>query len=248
MNNALLILILFICLVGCSTKIIIADKDEQLYLATRNGEDIKVQELINQGANVDYKKQYIFGDLYPINEAIRNGNLEIIKLLITHGAKIDTESDNRHCLSDAVYKGNKKIIIYLLSKGIYFNRSCTSSLIFSALDSLSFEMLKFVIEDLGVCVNSKEFLYGDTPIYETISEERLTEAHYLIKKGANINIQNKKKETPLHEAVIAGKIKMIELFLKHGAYINIRDDKGLTPLDYAEKMNNMRIVELLKRK
>jgi ankyrin repeat protein len=107
-------------------------------------------------------------------------------------------------------------------------------------------MLKFVVEDLRVCVNSKNHIYEETPIFETISEGRLHEAAYLLKKGANVNIQNKKKETPLHYAVSSGKIKMIELFLKNGADINIKDEKGLTPVDYAEKENNARVVKLLK--
>jgi ankyrin repeat protein len=225
----------------------IEDKGDKLYQAARKGDYHRVQELINQGADVNYKKQFLSHDEFPLNGAIKSGNLDIVKLLITHGAKIDREGDNRGSLNNAIWMSNKKIIQYLLSKGIYVDRSCSSSLIFSALSSASFEMLKFVVDDLGVCVNSKNYIYEETPLFETIYEERLQEAHYLIKKGAKINIQNKKKETPLHYAVSCDKIKMIELFLKNGADITIKDEKGLTPLDYAVKESNIRVVKLLKR-
>ncbi len=247
MNRLLLIQILFIFIFGCSTKYKIIDKGDQLYQAARKGDFDRVQELINKGADVNYKKKFISHDEFPLNGAIKSRNFDIVKLLVSHGSKIDTEGDDRGSLDEAIYQKNKKIIQYLLSKGIYVNKSCSSSLIYSALSTVSFEMLKFVVEDLGVCIDSKNFIYEETPLYETISEERLKEASYLIKKGASVNIQNKKKQTPLHVAVSSGKIKMIELFLKNGADINIKDEKGLTPLDYAQKENNVGVIELLKR-
>ncbi len=242
-----IIFLLIICMYSCSTKNIIDKKGDELYEAASKGDYYKVQELLNQGVDVNYKKQLLSHDEYPLNGAVRSGNLEIVKLLIMNKAIIDTETDDRGTLNNAIWVGNKKIIQYLISKGIYINISCSSSLIFSALSSVSFEMLRFVVDDLGVCIDSKDYFYGDTPLYKNIYDERIQEAAYLIKKGANINAQNKKKQTPLHEAVISGKTKMIELLLKNGADVHIKDEKGLSPLDYAKKENNPRVLALLKR-
>lgn len=247
MNHYLMILVFFIVICNCSTKNIINDLGDQLYQETRKGDYQKVQELIKNGANVNYKKRFLSHDEYPLNGAIKGGNIEIVKLLVDYGAKIDTENEDRGSLDDAVYKENKKIIQYLLSKGIYIDKSCSSSLMFSALYTVSLEMLKYVVENLGVCVDSKEILYGDTPLYKTISNERLQETSYLLKKGASVNIQNKEKQTPLHRAVFVGNIRIIELLLKNGADITIKDEKGMTPLDYAEQAKNAQLVRLLKR-
>jgi ankyrin repeat protein len=238
---------LLIFIFSCSTGRIVDDKGELLYEAARKGDYFKLLELINQGADVNYKKQFLSHDEYPLNGAIMCGNLKVVKLLIDHQAKIDTEKDDRGSLNNAIWMSNKEIIKFLLSKGIFVNKSCSSSLIFSALCSVSFEMLKFTVEDLGVCIDSKELLYGDTPLYKTITDERFQETSYLLKKGANVNIQNKEKETPLHRAVLNGNVKMIELVLKNGADITIKDEKGMTPLDYAERNNNAQVVKLLKR-
>ncbi|MBN2160741.1 MAG: ankyrin repeat domain-containing protein [Spirochaetes bacterium] len=211
------------------------------------GEYQRVLLLINQGVDVNYKKQFLSHDEYPLNGAIKSSSLEIVKLLIINGARIDTENENRHCLSDAIYNGNIKIILYLISQGVYVNRSCDSQLLFTAVYSRLFNIIRFVIEDLDVCIDSVDFDYGDTPIFKTISGELFQETSYLLQKGASVNIQNKEKQTPLHRAVFVGNIRIIELLLKNGADITIKDEKGMTPLDYAEKAKKVRVVQLLKR-
>lgn len=243
-----LMMTLFIIFISnCTTTAISADKDELLYQAARKGDPYRVQELINQGADVNYKKQFLSHDEYPLNGAIKSGKIEIVMVLIANGAKIDTENDDRNILSDAIYHKHKNIMHYLISKGNYVERSCKSQLIFTAIYSRSIEMLKFVVQDLGVCIDSKQLHYETTPLFETICEELYQYAYYLIKKGADLNAQNKKKETPLHCAVSSSKIKMIELLLKNGADVHIKDEKGLSPLDYANKENNPRVLALLKR-
>ncbi len=243
-----LIIIIFLSFTcGCSKNYVIDNKGDDLYSAAKIGNYKKVQLLINNGADVNYRKQLLSNDDYPLNAAIYSGNIEIVKLLIMSGAKIDTEKENRFCLSDAIYKENKVIIRYLLSKGIHVDKSCSSSLIFSAMYSRSFDMMKYVIEDLHVCIDSRETHYQHTPLYKTVCEDLYQEAQYLIKRGANVNIPNKDNETPLHVAVTWKRFKFIELLLKNGADPTTKDAKGLTPLDYAKKENNPRVLALLKR-
>lgn len=241
------LLISFICITDCSAKNLTENINEQLYRATRQGDYSKVKELVNQGADVNYKKQFLTHDEFPLNGAIKGGNIEIVKLLVDRGAKIDTETDDRSSLNNAIWMKNKKIIRFLIKSGIYIDRSCSSSLIFSAMYSRSFEMMKYVIEDLHVCIDSREIHYQHTPLYKTVCEDLYQEAQYLIKRGANVNIPNKDNETPLHVAVTGKRFKFIELLLKNGADPSIKDAKGLTPLDYAKQANNRQIIKLLMR-
>lgn len=67
--------------ISCSLSY--ADQNEALMEATRKGDLAQVQDLLEKGADVNTRDEYGWT---PLTLAAEKGHLEIVKLLITHGA------------------------------------------------------------------------------------------------------------------------------------------------------------------
>ena len=64
---------------------------------------------------------------------------------------------------------------------------------------------------------------------------RLAEVEVLVKKGANVNLQDQKKRTPLIFAASNGHTPVVEYLVGTGADVNAKDSGGQTALLYASK-------------
>jgi len=64
---------------------------------------------------------------------------------------------------------------------------------------------------------------------------RLAEVEVLVKKGANVNLQDQKKRTPLIFAASNGHTPVVEYLVRAGADVNAKDSDGQTALLYASK-------------
>lgn len=89
-----------------------------------------------------------------------------------------------------------------------------------------FNKVKQMIADKPAVINSQDE-YGFSALHNVMSEEQFEIVAYLIKNGANVNIQNNQGISPLH---LAGYPKNVELLLNAGAEIDIIDFQGNTPL------------------
>ena len=81
---------------------------------------IKIKNLIEQGIDVNSKNRF---QMSPLEVACKSGNMEIIKLLISHGAKINEKMANdRTALMYALSDGNNyEMVEYLLQNGAEVN-------------------------------------------------------------------------------------------------------------------------------
>jgi ankyrin repeat protein len=55
----------------------------------------------------------------------------------------------------------------------------------------------------------------------------------LLRRGANVNIKDRKGWTPLHYVAASGRADITRWLLENRPDVNARDDNGLTPLHYA---------------
>jgi hypothetical protein len=103
---------------------------------------------------------------------------------------------------------------------------------------------KYLVEECGLNVNEID-IYGQTPIYYCVRDNKLETVKLMIELGANINIEDKFGQTCLFYAIREGHMDIIELLIQKGANVNQVDKKKRTPYSFAEKYNFQNICDLL---
>ncbi len=205
--------------------------DHQLFNAVQNTDEEAVKEALDKGANPNIKDNNGFEILIS---AANKGNKEIVQLLLSN-AKIQLDYDILGwALCYAARNYNYNILDLFIQRGAninYQNIYFTSPLI---------------------AVTSQIPNDSDS----NFIERYLKTTKFLIKNGANLNIQSENGVTALMNVVIVESYcpkifkdsDLIPYLLKHGALINIKNYKGDTALDIAKRLGDKRIVELLENK
>ena len=106
------------------------------------------------------------------------------------------------------------------------------------------ELVQILVEagaDIDACEDDE---YGHSNLHWAAIKGYYDMALYLIKKGANVNIKNKKYGTPLTSSIYNGHDYISFLLINNGADINSPCDKNFTPLMLAVK-RTCRIVDAL---
>ena len=85
----------------------------------------------------------------------------------------------------------------------------------------------------------------DTPLHLSCESLSVQIVCFLISKGANVNVKNKKLLTPLHIVTRHGHVDIAKMLLQERAQVNCRDNRGYTPLHYAAEVNSTELVDLL---
>jgi len=85
----------------------------------------------------------------------------------------------------------------------------------------------------------------DKPLGDVASEDYLDIVKFLIKNGANINLQDKSGYTRLYYAITLSPKSVVELLIKNGADINLQDNNNNTPLHIALLLEKLDVAKLL---
>jgi ankyrin repeat protein len=178
------------------------------------------------------------GGMTPLLFAIRDGNTEMVRLLLDHGADIEQSSGNHSTpLLIALLNGQVGLAEELLAKGA--NPNATDdyhrAALFAAIDLRNFNHDK----------------YGDLP---TDGRDPLPLIKQLLAKGADPNLRtntvpvhglmqfdgswvNFDGQTPFIRAALSGDIEVMRLLLEKGADPNIATTQGSTALMAASGIN-----------
>ena len=89
--------------------------------------------------------------------------------------------------------------------------------------------------------------YGYTALDWAVFSNHTEIVHKLLRKGADVKIQNRYHWTPLHAAAQEDNIDIMENLLQDGADASILNSKGQTALDVALMFNKERAAQLLER-
>jgi uncharacterized protein len=178
------------------------------------------------------------GGMSPLLFAVRDGNVEMTRLLLELGANIEQPSGNHTSpLLIALLNGQVSLASELLAKGANPNAADDyhRAALFAAIDLRNFNHDKY------------PFLYSD-------ERDPLDLIKALLQKGADPNLRtntvpvhglmqfdgswvNFDGQTPFIRAALSGDIEVMRLLLQHGADPNIATAQGSTALMAAAGIN-----------
>lgn len=217
-------------------------------------EDIeKTKNLINANHDLNKKSQ----DGYtPLMAAAYTGNVEIIKLLITAGAKLELyDNSGNTALMYAFLNTDKKeaTVECLLSFGantqVMSKENLTPLILAASMDDC--KSIGLLIAG-GAKIETKGF-DGMTALMSAVSEGNLESVKCLIQYGADIETRDRWSFTPLMEAVFCNNGPMVRILIEAGSDINahttqdvslnfshesIDIKEGSTALDIAKRLEN----------
>lgn len=155
----------------------------------------------------------------PLHVAVRNGEIDVIKLLIAQGAFIDAQdSSKKTAFYLAAVQGNEEIVDYLLEHKANLT-------------------IRGMEEDTILHVVA---FYGHVALLRKLLT--LPQAKMLLKA------QDKDGKFPLHKAVWGEpKPEIVQLLLDAGADPNAVNDYGYTPLHWAAKHGHIESARILLR-
>jgi uncharacterized protein len=93
--------------------------------------------------------------------------------------------------------------------------------------------------------NTRDITTGETGLHIVTLRRDTLWIRFLLQKGTNPNIANRKGETPLQIAVRLNYVDGVEELIKGGADVDIADAQGETPLMTAVHQRNVSLVRQL---
>jgi ankyrin repeat protein len=202
--------------------------DYPLLEAVKKNDVQTVRTILGASAGkYEINQRGVTGDL-PLATAARNGNLEIVQLLVEHGAVVDIgkERGDRTPLIEAAGQGHVEVVKFLIAKGADVNfrgKGLTPLLAVSA---------------------GGRILLG--PVGDKAKTIRV-----LLENGADVNVQDeswmKTGSTPLMYAVMQGDAALVQALLTKGARLDLKNKDGNTALSLAKKDGLEYITQLLEK-
>jgi ankyrin repeat protein len=235
--------------------------------ACHTGDIDRVRELLRQDPSLANKlgeyEGYYLGAGAPLANAATVGRMDIVQLLLDHGADPNLPQEQvapkGKALYEAVFHGHYDIAKLLLERGAFPNPPVESS--GDALwVSQEFRPDKRM-EQLLLSYGAKP-TQGHTgedwptralnwlrisPLHEAARKGDLLEAKKLLEAGADLTARDEHlRSTPLAWAAKFGQLEMVKFLLGHGAPKRLPDDpEWATPLAWATRRGHDEIARLL---
>ena len=194
-------------------------------LAKRGNKNIDlIKYLIANGADINASNSS------ALTEACIDGNLDLVKLLLDSGSKINSEA-----LFYACSKCNVDLVKLLIDNGANVNVKDKSGVtplfvvISSYVNANKVELIKLLLEN-GADVNATDDK-GRTLLHLACDKDNLDLVKLFIKYGVDVNAKDESGVTPLFsQCQDVGDLEMIKLLVENGADVNVKDVSGYTPL------------------
>ncbi|XP_064382059.1 nuclear factor NF-kappa-B p100 subunit-like isoform X2 [Halichondria panicea] len=195
---------------------------EDLWKAVDNNDVTKVRSLLGQGADPNHKlywsDEWAGYKLPPLHRACRWGHLEIVKTLVTHGARTDEAGGwfNLIPLNWACWRGHKEVV-------------------------------KYLFRELGLSTDVRD-KDNKTPLHWACEGGNTDVAQYLVEQlKMDVDVREDDNWTPLHYACCEGRKDVVQYLVeKANCDISVTNDDGETPLDFATQEGHTEIADYLK--
>ena len=222
-----------------------------LMIAVINCQVDLVKLLLFHGAAVNVHYQFEYENQTPLQTAIKNQNLKIIKALLKNGADPNYSFNSEEtvpAIDQALEIGNSAIIRMLLKHG--------AKPVTKLLDTLDKKCLFEAVKNQDVIgvqdiLKSKVDLNirnrrGFTPLHVAVDLGYFNIVKILVKNGANLDtIDYNDERTPIYTAVFNGYYGICKYLLENGANVNPYDAHFCGPLLCAVILCRVDLVKLL---
>lgn len=213
-------------------------------LHQENDRETRSIEALVEGGGVDVNVIGNDGST-PIMLAVRYGAIEVLDLLLEHGADFDSRDDiGMTLLMKSARYQQPEMIEHLLDRGADIDEQLPGggTALFLAVRANNSAIVRLLIER-GAGVRGNEKAASPIIFAAALHDEQVVEL--LLEAGADVNSVNQRNGlTPLHRAVASGP-SMVELLLKAGARRDVSDKNGSTPLDHAKELGDFEMIRLL---
>ncbi|CAG7731706.1 unnamed protein product [Allacma fusca] len=178
------------------------DANEELVKAAAHGDYQKCEEILKRG---ECDVNGVFSGHTALQAASQNGHLEVIRILLAHGADPEIEDrDGDRCVHHAAY-GDEPAVIEILAQ---------SSADLNARNKRRQTALHIAVNKgfLGVtttmlrlqCHPSLQDDQGETPLHLSVSKRNETILSILLDHGADVTLTNNNGFNVLHHAALRG--------------------------------------------
>ena len=166
----------------------------------------------------------------PLYGASRNAHLDIVRMLLEHGADPNRATTGGATpLSAAAEHGRVEVVRLLLQKGAIADAACLDGT--TPLYMAAQEGHKEVVELLlarGADVNGATGTPIGTPLYGACLDGHAAIISVLLAKGANVDTPHPTDGmTPLREASQSGHVEAVKALLRGGARVSLQDISAL---------------------
>ena len=221
-------------------------KTNELIKAIKKEDVTKVERLLEKGVDpnkTDVRPSAFWSFLEtsanrPLAIACDTGNLEVVELLIEHGATAEyVEYTGWSPLRETLFyyqPDDVEIVKILLENGADSNFAEDKLPVFAAADMFPKAFDKNM-------TNGTIFKDG----YDEATAKGITEIVDILLDDNSVNIKTKSGETLLLKAVKRENVYLVEYLMSAGCDVDIKDAKGMTALDYAIENKNDEIIKLL---
>ena len=211
-----------------------------LHDAVRAQDKSAIDELLTSGVPVN-QSDFVLGT--ALHVSVVEGNTEIARTLINHGADVEAVSEQQGSRSVhlAAQFGNAPMVALLLDNGadIEARDDFERTPLLRAAAAGHAEAVQLLL-DRGAKIDAREGRHGETPLHEAAHQGRFDVVKLLIERGAEVDAVENSGYTPFWVAAFpqsynqVGDASLLEYLLAAGADPNVRDNSGRSILAYAE--------------
>ncbi len=207
-----------------------------LYMAAFDLDVDAVRYLLSIGADVNKGDEDGYTPLHVATEKESEEAIEIIKVLLSHGADVNAKVKSKGLSAGTVNLAEGRTPLHNAASVSIPGKDFGEHSNIGAVELLL---------DHGADVNARD-AWGCTPLSHSLFPGFLDIMELLVEHGTDLNIQNDiDGGTVLHDAASNGDLQAVKLFVSHGADIDARDFEGETPLHKAALIRSQDTVDYL---
>ncbi|BHF75266.1 Ankyrin-2 [Sparganum proliferum] len=221
-----------------------------LHLAAKRGRAAVARQLLQvKSDNVNAEGR---NGLTPLHMAVHYNHVQLVELLLDHGADASCAAGNGYTALHIAAKKNHQDIASLLLADDHDNHRSTNAESRSGFTPLHLASQEGNVDMVGLLLlNGAEPNHqaknGLTPLHLAAQEDRVNVAQQLVSSGADISAVSHAGYTPLHTACHFGRLNMVRylLSLADRVDVNRTTKMGFTPLHLAAQQGHSQIACLL---